>query len=464
MKQIQIKNFGPIEDATISVKAFTIFGGPNNTGKSFASRLIYSLLKSLQNDLYSQRVNTLVSSLQHRRLMWYIENFTGKRKSKNKQVIQALNSISDLTSHLMAELNSGDFDKLDYENLKKVVPEAIEVIKSLATDLSTRPPNSELSEILEQLDLYLEKMRYFDEQMNLSNTRENFITYQLEKNIERELKGNFQVGSISALFGHGKPVPSVRFTEGNTKINFTLGRRSRGFKIKIGSTNSIPVYPSSLFLESPIYMKIGTPLKLLYRSSHSSTRDGGIIRQPIAAVPDYVTSLREELPNEFTGDIAFPEILEWIQERVGGAIELSNTGQLRFSDGKGSYPLQTTATGVANIGMIGLLIKRKLINERTVLFIDEPECNLHTAWQVIMAELLMKLSKSGVQVIIATHSSEILKYVEILSKDDPDISEHVALNYFPSSEDWNQDFSSQLDRILEDLTTPYFNLFLKGSI
>ena len=188
------------------------------------------------------------------------------------------------------------------------------------------------------------------------------------------------------------------------------------------------------------------------------------MRHPISGIPDYATSLRAELTKEYTGEIAFPEILDWIYSKsvLGGKIELSSTGQLRFYDGNNHYPLQTTATGVANIGMIGLLIERKLINERTVLFIDEPECNLHTAWQVIMAELLMKLSKVGVQVIIATHSTEILKFIANCSKRDPSISDHVALNHFPTREDENQDFISQLHKLLEDLTEPYYRLFWDG--
>ena len=84
MKQVRIKNFEPILDAVIDIKAFTIFGGSNNTGKSFVSRLIYSLLKSLQYDLYNQRVNTLIGSLQPP-FMWEIENFAAKKKKKQRE-------------------------------------------------------------------------------------------------------------------------------------------------------------------------------------------------------------------------------------------------------------------------------------------------------------------------------------------------------------------------------------------
>ena len=59
--------------------------------------------------------------------------------------------------------------------------------------------------------------------------------------------------------------------------------------------------------------------------------------------------------------------------------------------------------GIANLGILALLIERKVLDKGTFLFIDEPEAHLHPAWQVIMAETLFELAKGGVNVVIATH-------------------------------------------------------------
>lgn len=460
MKKVRIKNFGPISDAEINVKAFTIFGGANNTGKSFASRLTYSLHKSLQNDLYSQRVNTLISSLQHPPFIWDIENFTNRRKERDKKKVQALSSILTFVSSLMVELDDLCPNVSNFTEIKKLVSKTIDGIEYEMTNLNTSRSNFVLDDIVEQLTLYLEDLRYFDKQINLPNIQETFVRHQLAENIERELKGNFQIGSMSTLFGHGKHKPSVQFIDGNTNIEFTLNQRLREFQVNIDAMNSIGLYPSNLFLESPVYWKLETSLNHRYRLSPQERK---LIRRPIAGVPGYVTFLRREIAKEYTGEVAFPEVLEWMRNVLGGKIVLSDTGQLRFVDGNDHYPLQTTATGITNIGMIGLLIERKLINERTVLFIDEPECNLHTAWHVVMAELLMKLSRRGVQVVIATHSAEILKYVANCSKRDPEIAEHVALNFFPTCKNEDQDFFSQLDKMLKELTKPYFELYWEGA-
>ena len=45
--ELKIENFGPIDEATIQVGRFTVFAGPNNTGKTFVSKMLYSMLSAM---------------------------------------------------------------------------------------------------------------------------------------------------------------------------------------------------------------------------------------------------------------------------------------------------------------------------------------------------------------------------------------------------------------------------------
>ena len=44
--ELKIENFGPIDKATVQVGQFTVFAGPNNTGKTFVAKMLYSILSS----------------------------------------------------------------------------------------------------------------------------------------------------------------------------------------------------------------------------------------------------------------------------------------------------------------------------------------------------------------------------------------------------------------------------------
>ncbi len=45
--KLTINNFGPLDDATIHIGDFTVLAGPNNTGKSFVSKFLYSLFDAM---------------------------------------------------------------------------------------------------------------------------------------------------------------------------------------------------------------------------------------------------------------------------------------------------------------------------------------------------------------------------------------------------------------------------------
>ena len=58
--KVKIKNIGKLEDAEVSIGQFTVFAGPNNTGKSFVSKLLYSLFNAMNANHVDTHLNNLV--------------------------------------------------------------------------------------------------------------------------------------------------------------------------------------------------------------------------------------------------------------------------------------------------------------------------------------------------------------------------------------------------------------------
>ncbi len=64
--KVKIKNIGKLEDAEVRIGQFTVFAGPNNTGKSFVSKLLYSLFDAMKDpalDYFDSLLNSLRRSL-----------------------------------------------------------------------------------------------------------------------------------------------------------------------------------------------------------------------------------------------------------------------------------------------------------------------------------------------------------------------------------------------------------------
>lgn len=463
MMKIHVKNFGPISEANIRVGKLTIFAGKNNTGKSFASRLIHSMLNSMQSDLFFERGGKLLNSLYQPVTLLKLEERIRKERTRNRKLTNILNSISDTISPASSKALTMDSNKITSAEVTNFLADTKKNLKKHIDEINSNKLVDDVDETLWFVESYLKTITEITNAISEPDIYDDFVKAQFKQNIENELCGNFQIPNIGALFGHEQHEPSITFADGLNKVTFTLTQTEMGPQANISRAAVGQFYPSNLFLESPIYWKFcGEP----HNSATSTFPDLGANRprRRLPLFPEYVTSVRADLLAEFTGDVAFPEILDWINgtDGIAGKVIVSTTGQLQYHDGQHQYPLQTTSTGVANIGIIGLLIERKLINESTVLFIDEPESNLHPAWQVLMAKLLLKLAQAGITVIVATHSVDILKFIEVSAEKDPSIIELIQLNHFPRLAENDADFFDQVSTIRHELVDPYYRLYIGG--
>ena len=460
MMQIQIKNFGPISEASICIGGLTIFTGANNTGKSFASRLVFSILNSLQSDLYIERASQLLSSLHRPYSFIDLDTLLQRIRNRGDKASKIVDSIREIISRTNSKVQSLDLGEISSKDVITLLENAKSDLENNLDSLRPLEPNGEIDRIMHLLHSYLRSITEFLEQVSKENIHDNFIEAQLKSNIESELTGNFRIPSIAELFGPKRAAPSIKLIGNNNNISFTLAQSGITPEIRLTNANIGKYYPSNLFLESPIYWNLGDGA-LHERHSFTDTSSSNL-RLPISDIPAYVSSLRSSLNFELSGEVAFPDILKWIKEKNAfkGGLVATAWDQLLYHDGRRQFPLQTTSAGITNIAIIKLLIERKQINESTVLFFDKPESNLHPAWQVLMIQLLLKLAQAGVDVIVTTHSVDILKFIEVSAKIDPAISNLIHLNHFPNPKDSNKNFFNQIREIQDELSDPYYRLYI----
>jgi AAA15 family ATPase/GTPase len=103
-----------------------------------------------------------------------------------------------------------------------------------------------------------------------------------------------------------------------------------------------------------------------------------------------------------------------------GKIEQTGQKEQPFSFKRGSqqFAMQQTAEGIKKIGILSTLINNRQLKEGTVLFMDEPETALHPDAIRQMVEMLVAMSKAGVQIFIASHSYFVVKQLANCAKRD----------------------------------------------
>lgn len=134
---------------------------------------------------------------------------------------------------------------------------------------------------------------------------------------------------------------------------------------------------------------------------------------------DLIVSLRLDSVN---GKVA-PE-LNTINDNLENLFEgkIEQTGKqdqpFTFKKGNQNFAMQQTAEGVKKIGVLTTLISNRQISKGTILFIDEPEANLHPDAIRKLIEVLIAMSKLGVQIFLASHSYFVIKQLAVCSKRD----------------------------------------------
>ena len=506
--KLKIENFGKLADAEIDIGRFTVFAGPNNTGKSTVSKALYSVFDSMNANhtaVYLDAVLDELRSVVSLRPSFYRKDeedsefvsLIEKEMNKAEQIIRMISDkntdeveielsefvriaegIVDMYKTYQVDEDTNEVE-IELSEFVRIAEGMVDMYKAYQVDEDTSEVETELSEFLrtvknmaEEDDASILKVKAPRIGQVLLGICEKIdgigkldaIVSGIQVKIRENMIHNFQVANFSHL-RRDEGAPAAISINDADRIELT-DNSTVHFKLSGQRFETSQEYSRVIYLESPFCWKLKEALENIRLSPRfRSFRN----RQRLDNVPGYFYDLARELRGEYTGEIAFSELYKNLtsEEVLAGKIVISNTGELLFQQAGRSFSLHLTAMGVINLGILALLIEKKILDRGTFLFIDEPEAHLHPAWQVVMAETLFELARQGVNVVIATHSADILKWLEVHIKQNPENKPLVALNHFSRegvthSAGDNGDIESMLFNIKEELMDPFAKLYIKG--
>jgi predicted ATPase len=115
------------------------------------------------------------------------------------------------------------------------------------------------------------------------------------------------------------------------------------------------------------------------------------------------------------------ELLEEIAKVIGGKV-VYQSDRYYIDKGRGVLvEFRAEAEGHKKLGLLYRLIETGNIKKGSVLLWDEPEANMNPKLMPIVAKTLLELSRSGVQIFIATHDYNLMKYFSIAKKAEDDV-------------------------------------------
>ena len=371
----EISYLGAIRKAVVDLqKPLTLFCGPNSTGKTYLSYLLYAIFENTDY-VESKGLDKIVKQ--------FSEN---KEFTLNRELVESF--IQDVAASMKTKLGS------------------IFGIGDLAVDKLFS--QFELSLILSDGDY---------EKMLESPCR------LISKNGEKEF-GIVKDASSDKVIYHMNGENSTIGRESLMGLRLMINhffrllcfRNSGGVRMLTVERNSIYTFKTELSLGrneliDRIQQKSGRSELDILDMVNSSSR-----RYPLAVR----SSLRiaNDLENVQKFNSPYYKIAELIEKGIlQGEVKITRTGDVEFvSDKVGKtkhLPIHLTSSIVKTMSSLVIYLKH-IARKGDLLIIDEPEMNFHPNLQISLMQIFAILTKLDLRIIISTHSDYMIREVNNL--------------------------------------------------
>lgn len=108
-------------------------------------------------------------------------------------------------------------------------------------------------------------------------------------------------------------------------------------------------------------------------------------------------------------------------------------------------PLLSTNIGFGISYVLPVITSGLIAPRNSILIVENPEAHLHPAAQSAIGEFLSMVARSGVMVVLETHSDHIISGIQIDAAKHPEFSNRITINNFSIDEHNNQPVVEDID-------------------
>jgi len=362
----ELKNIGAIKYAKIELGKFTLISGKNNTGKTYINYSLYGFLSYLREKHFSQL-------------------FTNSHvQFKKSGIIDLKKSETDL-NHILTLLT-----QLYVCKLKNIFSANAEEFAESEFHLGTEKLVIDYTDIFEFSTMQYDVIKEENSHILEINLHSNVKSSRLISLIIDEILFKF---FLTPYF----PRPFILSAE-RTGIQLFQKELDR---TRSNLVTSALKENSNLALLEEKLDRFALPIE----KNLGFTRDTDVIK--------FNSFLKQEQP----------ELLSYIEDMLGIQYEIIDGRKVVIDKTTHQVlPHYMSSTSVRALFDLHIWLKHKA-KKGDILFIDEPELNLHPENQIKIARLLVRLINSGIRVFITTHSDYIIKELNnllMLARDFPD--------------------------------------------
>ena len=314
--KLTIKNFGPLDDATIQIGDFTVLAGPNNTGKSFVSKFLYSLFDAMNANHALVTFECAAEPLER-----WLQVFEDTGYKGEEPPLSILRENSQKIEHILNEAFSTDSSqtKNEIDQIRVIQPRLFEAIDQLVDNYSMlkeklKEREDRFSKDLKPLDFLIGELK------KTFGNAELVINMGLYFKFTQNIQENFQVPELSHL-KREKVSPLNFCIEGIGELKEQNGEDF--FYPHPGGIQKLQQHSRVLYLESPIYWKLKKALERLKLNPRFSRNRG-----QMDDVPGYFYGLVSALRTSYPHNDIFQDLHDELVQAIGGKLVISDSDEL----------------------------------------------------------------------------------------------------------------------------------------
>lgn len=400
--ELSIKNLGIVKHGNVKLDGLTVIAGENDTGKSTIGKTAFAIIKGMNNhhkdfkeDKFSQVVELIDS------IYFKFREITKKYTENNIGFSSSFIYPPRVRREVLRLINMEDFNELDIfidHYIYRLEKEAAMIGVSEDELFEITPLIRELRTIVSSIrnpkeyiirSLMLALHSEFGNDLNNKFTKENAEIGYSENGEE----------IIQAILSKNK-VKKMAYTETPLEIE------------------------DATYIESPLifqlYKMIVEAKSFSSKSRLKSNKDKNNLNIPFH-FKDLISKMSDSSYYDLFGYNFGQEFIEEIAEVIDGDSDFNHDIEdflfsREFENNYYSFGTSNVASGIKSFSIIQMLLKAEIINDRSLIIIDEPEIHLHPKWQVKYCEIIVKLAQKGVRILITSHSPYTIQALKFYSK------------------------------------------------
>lgn len=375
-RRFKVENLGPIKGGVIDVKPLTILCGPNNSGKTWLMYAIYG----------------------------YLSGFP----SFGSPVPQ-LNSWSKI---LRAE-GTVEID------LKKYIKDSFTEL----TDVFSKGGVMHLDNTFGCDDSIFSKAKF-----SVELDQQELSDLAISKRLDSRLAiGTRKMDVLRAFKESGSPILRVTLLDAKfTGLKAHLAQILCQFLLDLDQGKNIFLIPAERNGLHLFYKELSSRrTALLHHATQSKIDIAKLIQDVVSSkskyakpIADYIDWLNDITGNSAIGSAVGTPWAERLREMVDGRYEVGRDGEIGFTPGvvkrnRAGMPrlgLHAASSTVKSLFGLWFYLRNQAQVGDTIM-IDEPELNLHPENQRQLARLIVGVVKSGVRVMVSTHSDYFVREI-----------------------------------------------------